>query len=444
MKIKSSNSMYNNEKILTVIFLAVEKYEGFKIVHYFHNESQDWAVITNREILCERLIKGSSIRILFREKVDCESSVKYVKLLIEEHDLLPEDLIPLLTVYQPAFRASFGFISDPSVHSRRYYLVLKGKDARIRFCTGEYSSDGTKGECRSFDGEWEIRQGLIENYFLNQYWPASPIKEWVHGSFSLTDTLEYLTIDVLNREFRNYVAENRFLEFFHSDDWSPEFYRAQALLGFIAITANRSGSVQLVPQLQSAYAILDWNNLIIDKKVKNILKGKRLKNENIRLIIDSDPEIVLNNLKTIWKGLSWLSPQYNDLIIKLASEEEQQKDRHFRIWGVTLTVGEERFPIAGELGYTIGRTYTSLSGFFKRDMKEYNNFGKLQLVMLSQILKDKGIEFWNLGHPHMKYKTDMGAVILPREEFLERWDTAIKGNAVDLSGTFQTACFLKQ
>jgi hypothetical protein len=87
---------------------------------------------------------------------------------------------------------------------------------------------------------------------------------------------------------------------------------------------------------------------------------------------------------------------------------------------VTLTVGKEQLPVAGELGYTIGRTYTSMSGFFKREMKEYNNFGKLQLVMLAEALKKAGIFFWNLGHPHMKYKTDLAAMILSREDFLKR------------------------
>ncbi len=425
--------MYKTKNILNVIFLAIEEHEDLKIVHYFHNESQDWAIIINREVLWGRLLKGSSIRLYLQDNIGSDSSVKYVTLLIDEQDMLPEDLIPLFIANQPAYRTPFGLISDPSENSLRYYIILKAPGETIRLCTGEYSHDGEQGACGSVDGEWTIRQGLIENYFLNQNWPLSPISPWKHRSFSLNDTLEYLSIDNLNRGFRNSITNNQFLEYFYSDDWSPEFYRAQALLGFIAITANRSGSLQLVPQLQTAYAVLDWKNLIVDKKVRKILKGKRCKDDNISLVIDSDPAFVLNNLKEVWRGSSWLSSEYNDLMLKLASQEEREKNQTFRIWGIRLTVGVESFTVAGELGYTIGKTYTSLTGFFKREMKEYNNFGKLQLVLLAGVLEDAGIEFWNLGHAQMKYKTDLGAVILSRNEFLKRWDGAIEGKTCDLS-----------
>ena len=81
--------------------------------------------------------------------------------------------------------------------------------------------------------------------------------------------------------------------------------------------------------------------------------------------------------------------------------------------------------VAGELGYTLGSTYTSLSGFFRREDRKWNHYGKLQLVMLAEALRDAGYAFWNLGHPHMAYKTALGARILPRHEFLNRWRVAI-------------------
>lgn len=425
--------MYETDNILNVIFLAIEEHDGLKIIHYFNDESQDWAIIINKQVLTGQLLKGSSIRLDLRAPIGSDSSVKYAQLLIDKQDLLPEDAISQLESNPPAYRTPFGFISDPSGGELKYYILLKGTEQRIRLCTGEYSYDDQQGTCRPVVKEWIIRQGLVENYFLNQNWPTSPITKWIHNSFSLDDTLEYLSIDNLSREFRNYISDNQFLEYFFSDDWSPEFYRKQAKLGFIAITANRSGSLQLVPQLQNAYAVLDWKNLLVDKKVGKILSGKRIKDEYIRLIIDSDPQIVLDNLKEVWKGLSWLSPQYDDLMIKMASEEEREKDKGFKIWGVRLTVGEDSFTVAGELGYTMGRTYTSLTGFFKREKREYNNFGKLQLHMLARALEEAGILFWNLGHPQMKYKTDMGAKFLPRFEFLKRWDEAVVGDSCNLN-----------
>ena len=79
--------------------------------------------------------------------------------------------------------------------------------------------------------------------------------------------------------------------------------------------------------------------------------------------------------------------------------------------------------VAGEVGYTIGRTYTSLSGFSSRK-KEHANTGTLQLVLLAGYLQAEGFLFWNLGHPSMEYKTRLGAEILPRRQFLNRWEEA--------------------
>ena len=419
--------------LLSVIFLSIEEYQGIKIVHFFYEETNKWAIIRNPEILCGRLIQGALIKILLFSFKESDSHVLEATLIINENDMLPEDFVPLLANNMPAYRTSFGFISKPSENKGRYYTLLKQADTGMLLCTGEYIIEKNEGKCLNFDGKWKIQNGIVENYFLNRNWPESEIKSWEYDNLNLCDTLDYLTISDLNLEFRDYIACNKFLEFFYSDDWSPKFYRTQAKLGFIAITCKRNNSVQLLPQLQSAYALLDWKNLTIDKKVGKIINGSRIKDENIQLYIESDPEVVLKNLSSVWKESSWLVPSYVELMKKLASAEECANDSTFRLWGVTLTVGELNNPVAGELGYTIGRTYTSLTGFFNREKKAYNNLGKLQMVKLAEVLENAGILFWNLGHPHMKYKTDLGAKIVAREDFLVRWDEAVKGDSIDLN-----------
>ncbi|HAK46172.1 MAG TPA: hypothetical protein DCO79_09690, partial [Spirochaeta sp.] len=104
----------------------------------------------------------------------------------------------------------------------------------------------------------------------------------------------------------------------------------------------------------------------------------------------------------------------------------------FRIWGGTLSAGDDDKIIAGELGYSIGKTYTNLSGFFHREERKYNNFGKLQMVMLARKLEKAGIAFWNLGQPYMEYKLKLGADVVPRGLFLKRWDRAVRGRTPDL------------
>ena len=36
-------------------------------------------------------------------------------------------------------------------------------------------------------------------------------------------------------------------------------------------------------------------------------------------------------------------------------------------------------------------------------------------------LEKNNFSFWNLGHPYMQYKFDLGATSFSREEFLKRW-----------------------
>jgi hypothetical protein len=80
--------------------------------------------------------------------------------------------------------------------------------------------------------------------------------------------------------------------------------------------------------------------------------------------------------------------------------------------------------VAGEIGYIIGKTYTSLSGFSSKQ-KKHNNYGTAQLVLLAQYLQEQGFSFWNLGQPYMDYKLALGAKVYERKTFLERWLSSI-------------------
>ena len=76
--------------------------------------------------------------------------------------------------------------------------------------------------------------------------------------------------------------------------------------------------------------------------------------------------------------------------------------------------------VAGGRGVRTGRVYTSLTGFMNRDDPELSNVGKLQLFRLGEWLREDGFAFWNLGHPYMQYKIDLGGAIVQRPDFLRR------------------------
>lgn len=119
----------------------------------------------------------------------------------------------------------------------------------------------------------------------------------------------------------------------------------------------------------------------------------------------------------------WLTEPYRRLMCMMADGRgaERAAERGLVVRASELRAGPARELVAGELGYTIGRTYTSLSGFCRPEARQWRHFGSLQMVLLAERLRDAGYAFWNLGHPHMAYKKALGARVEPRERFLRRW-----------------------
>ena len=202
--------------------------------------------------------------------------------------------------------------------------------------------------------------------------------------------------------------------YYWSDDWSPEFYAGQAAAGFIAVTWTDGMGTLLLPELQTGYAVLDWPDLHVGRTVR-----RRLRDGELSLVWNPDPAPVLDRLAELRGSRSWIRPPYRDVLVQLA----QHPLDGVRVFGIELWKGGAL--AAGELGYTVGATYTSLSGFVD-PAAPFAGLGTAQLVLLARDLERKGYAFWNLGHPHMEYKFALGAHFEPRRRFLERWAAAVR------------------
>lgn len=209
-----------------------------------------------------------------------------------------------------------------------------------------------------------------------------------------------------------YIYPDMYKNYYWSDDFSAEYYIAQAKAGFIAVTDFFEEKELLLPEIQFSYALLDFNELHISQKVKKLLKYQKPE-----LHIDEELDEVAQAIALTHKD-NWLTPRYLTML-----KETRGKDKHFKV--ISAYIRENGKLVSGEIGYSIGQTYTSLSGFTRRE-RCYNNYGTTQLVLLAHYLKKEGFAFWNLGQPYMDYKLALGAKIYERSDFLERWFEAIE------------------
>jgi len=219
-----------------------------------------------------------------------------------------------------------------------------------------------------------------------------------HLTFEAVNSLPYL---------EEYIYPNMYKNYYWSDDFSATYYIAQAKAGFIAVTDKYESEELLLPEIQFSYALLDFEDLHISRKAKRLLDKKELKIEISRNLDD-----VAEDIDKTYKN-NWLTLQYLETL-----KAAQNIDKNFKV--ISACIREDKKIIAGEIGYIIGKTYTSLSGFSSRE-KKYANYGTAQLVLLAKYLQENDFAFWNLGQPYMDYKIALGAKIYKRQIFLKRW-----------------------
>ncbi len=214
----------------------------------------------------------------------------------------------------------------------------------------------------------------------------------------------------------NFIYPNKFLNYYISDDFSPQFYIILAKAGFISVYEVIKNIEHILPEIQLEYAVLYFDNLHISKKVNKLLK----QNEKYIFKVNNSFEEVLKLLKTYHHDC-WIEGKY----IKLLQQLQDYKKEDFTLMCFEIWCIETNKLISAEIGYKIYNTYTSLSGFTTKE-KRYNNYGKLQMTLLANYLEENNYAFWNMGHPHMKYKLDLGAKVLIRDDFLKIWLKEVK------------------
>lgn len=219
--------------------------------------------------------------------------------------------------------------------------------------------------------------------------------------------------------------------YYWTDDWSADFYVRLAKLGFINITTEVPMLTEdrvltfaevLAPEMQSAYAVLDFENLRVSRSMRRWMRSDACRRLDLQLRIPVSLDAVVAGISKSYGGENWVVPRYVEILRNL---ENLGGGENFELIPVGL-VNPAGVVVAGEIGYRVGRIYTSLTGFFDRSNPVHSNTGKLQLFELGKWLAERDFAFWNLGHPYMQYKLDLGAKIVERSDFLRRWNEAAR------------------
>lgn len=216
------------------------------------------------------------------------------------------------------------------------------------------------------------------------------------------------------------ISSDNDCEWFTTNNWDPALYAAAARAGMISISWQPGLDTWLLAQLQTEYAVLDWRDRHLPRRLRQQIHrlDPRLTGANLVLTTHISP--VIAGIRQRFGADCWVRPPYAQLIESLIQKPQL---------GCQPIAAELRGPNgelwAGELGYALGRSYTCLTGFVAAEAPAGISWGLVQILALSEILYQQGFAFMNMGHAQMPYKLALGAKVLPRADFLGRWNDAL-------------------
>ncbi len=203
-------------------------------------------------------------------------------------------------------------------------------------------------------------------------------------------------------------------EFFVSPSFTSPYVSALIRAGFLPMSADWGEGAFLLPKLHRQRSLLDWADIHTPRSVRRLARGFCLR-------VNADFG-ACQAACAGQHGEDWLSPALQEIFLSL---HLKPVDPEIGLHSIELYPDPVHSPkldpdflCAGEIGYSCGGAYTSLSGFYRID-----SGGSVQLAATGALLASSGFSFWDLGMP-MAYKSALGARNLDRSQFLERWRQA--------------------
>mmetsp|Transcript_75999 Transcript_75999/g.219478 ORF Transcript_75999/g.219478 Transcript_75999/m.219478 type:complete len:323 (-) Transcript_75999:130-1098(-) len=195
-------------------------------------------------------------------------------------------------------------------------------------------------------------------------------------------------------------------------DFSGDLFCELAYEGFL------STSLQIGTPSEPLQVMLPWNDPTrnsLDWQELHISRNTRKRAKRYSMTVDTAyDEVILNCIKMHGEG--WLYRGLRALLRRLFNVGYRGKsDIHVGVHSFELWDSDGRL-VAGDLGYTVGGVYTSMTGF---RLQHTQGAGEVQLVLTAALLCKMGYSWWDLGMV-MKYKAALGARVVSRKDFVDR------------------------
>ena len=210
------------------------------------------------------------------------------------------------------------------------------------------------------------------------------------------------------------LVDARGVEFCASPRLDAEMVARVCRAGFLPMSEEFTGHEILLVKAHEQRCLLDPAELHVAKSTRRRARG-------LAIAVDEDFERCLDAIVAHHPD-RWLTDRLNEVLREL----------HARPRGGVATHSVEVYDgsrlVAGEIGYTCGGVYTSLSGFHAQ-----SGAGSVQLASLGVLLWRAGFAWWDLGMV-IEYKLALGARVFGREEFLRRYAGAAGSRTPALGG----------
>ncbi|TMW66182.1 hypothetical protein Poli38472_003947 [Pythium oligandrum] len=220
--------------------------------------------------------------------------------------------------------------------------------------------------------------------------------------------------DYVPAHLRPYVFHSQ-EDFYVSRFFDPVLLAHLMYEGFLPIASEHRGQCFLLPKLHRKRCMM-----LLDAP-EHVPKSVKKRGKKYKLVLNKDFDGVVKGCHA-QHGIPWLYPPivagFKTLFEAGTQGIELFPGRRVRFYSVELVDVSTGELVAGELGYTVGKVYTSLTGF-----SGLSGAGTVQLHALSKVLYLSGFEVWDLGMS-MPYKMSLGASDMDRDDFLRhlyRW-----------------------